>query len=304
VPGAPKAAPVVRKQALQAFLVQHQLLGFLIDVARLCAWLFLLVVIFLPLERLFALHPKRMFSRATAVDVGFFFVSGLVPSLLLAVPLSFLAWGAHALVPYKVQMAAANLPFWGRAAAALVVGEIGFYWGHRWTHEIPFLWRFHSVHHSVEDLYFLASSHAHPFDNAFVRLCGFIPLYALGLASPASAAGSLIPLLIIVVSTAWGFFIHSNLRWRLGPLEWVISTPAFHHWHHTIDEHRDHNYAANLPWIDRIFGTHYLPDHWPPAYGIETKLPTSLAGQLLHPFRMTEAVPAPAVETENVAVHT
>jgi hypothetical protein len=39
-----------------------------------------------------------------------------------------------------------------------------------------------------------------------------------------------------------------------------------------------------LPWWDRLFGTHYLPSHWPTAYGIEHKLPASLLGQLLHPI--------------------
>ena len=84
----------------------------------------------------------------------------------------------------------------------------------------------------------------------------------------------------------WGFFIHSNLRWRLGPLEWLIATPAFHHWHHTIGEQRDRNYAPMLPWIDWIFGTYYLPrNRWPSAYGIEAKLPDSLGGQMMCPFR-------------------
>lgn len=270
------------------YLDQQHLIAFLLGIARNCAWLALLVVIFVPLERLFARRPSKTLHKGVAADLGFFFISGLVPTLLLAVPLSLIAWGAHEVLPYRVQAFAAGLPFWARAAASLVVGEIGAYWGHRWTHEIPLLWRFHSVHHSPEHVYFLTSSHAHPIDNVFVRLCGFAPLYFLGLASPVSVSGNLIPTLIVIGTTIWGFFIHSNLRLRLGPLEWLISTPAFHHWHHTMTDHKDHNYAAMLPWVDRLFGTHYLPRHWPEAYGTETKLPTSLLGQLAHPFRRDE----------------
>lgn len=281
---------------LPSFLDQQYLAGFLINLARLCTWLVLLVAVFVPLERLFALHPKKAFRREMLADAGFFFISGLVPVILLAVPMSLLASGAHYLVPWRLQVAVAEMPFWLRAAAGLVVGEVGFYWGHRWTHEIPFLWRFHSVHHSPEHVYFLVSSHAHPFDNAFVRLCGLVPLYALGLANPVSVAGNTIPMLIIVVSTFWGFFIHANLRCRLGPLEWLITTPAFHHWHHTVDEHRDHNFAATLPWLDRLFGTHYLPRSWPPVYGINIKLPPSLGGQLVHPFRQPPRAAQSAVE--------
>ena len=52
-----------------------------------------------------------------------------------------------------------------------------------------------------------------------------------------------------------------------------MSTPAFHHWHHTNDENRDHNYAALLPAVDRLFGTHHLPAHWPPTYGVDEPPP-------------------------------
>jgi len=75
----------------------------------------------------------------------------------------------------------------------------------------------------------------------------------------------------------------------------VIATPAFHLWHHTLGEHRDRNYAPTLPWFDRIFGTYYVPkNRWPSAYGIETKLPGSLVGQLIHPFRAEPARATPA----------
>ncbi len=271
---------------MPSFLDPQHLLAFLVSVARLSAWLLLLTLIFLPLERLFGLHPKKFFRKGLVQDLGYYFVSGLVPGLLLVVPLSLVALGAHALVPQSMQEAVAAWPLWQRILAGLVVGEVGFYWGHRWTHEIPFLWRFHSIHHSAEHIYFLISSRAHPLDNVFTRLCGLIPAYILGVASPLTPTGSLVPVLVVLVATTWGFFIHSNLRWRLGPLEWVISTPAFHHWHHTKDAHRDRNYASMLPWIDRIFGTYHLPrNQWPSAYGIDTKLPSSLVGQLVNPFR-------------------
>ena len=256
------------------------------NVARLCAWLLLLALVFLPLERLFAVRPQKFFSKVLLQDLGYFFISGLVPGLLLAAPLSLVAFGAHAIVPYRVQAAVAAWPLWQRIAVGFVVGEIGFYWGHRWTHEIPFLWRFHSIHHSAEHIYFLISARAHPLDNMFIRLCGLIPAYVLGVASPLTRTGSLVPVLIVIVATAWGFFIHANLPWRLGPLGWLISTPAFHHWHHTLADHRDHNFASMLPWVDWIFGTWYLPrNRFPSAYGIETKLPGSLGGQLIYPFR-------------------
>lgn len=122
------------------------------------------------------------------------------------------------------------------------------------------------------------------------RLCGLAPLYILGLAAPGSGAGSMIPLIVMLVGTAWGFFIHANLRWRFGPLEWLISTPAFHHWHHTNDDpaHFNKNYSAMLPWVDYVFGTLYLPKTTPPCYGIDAPLPEGIVCQMAHPFRKSD----------------
>ena len=287
---------------MPSFLDPHNLLAFLTGVARQCAWLLLLVLIFVPLERLFALHPQKFFRKALAQDVGYYFISSLVPGLLLALPLSLVAVAAHAVVPHTLQATVAAWPLWQRVVVGFFVGEIGFYWGHRWCHQVPFLWRFHSIHHSAEHVYFLTSSRAHPVDNVFIRLCGLIPAYILGVASPLAPNGTLVPVLIVLVATMWGFFIHSNLRWRLGPLEWVIATPGFHHWHHTLGEQRDRNYASMLPLMDRIFGTHHLPrKQWPSAYGIEATLPDSLGRQLIYPLRPpppTQAAIAEPVVTD------
>ena len=158
-----------------------------------------------------------------------------------------------------------------------MAGEIGYYWGHRWSHEIPFLWGFHSIHHSAEEIDFLVNTRAHPLDMVFSRFCGLVPIYVLGLGGPVGPAGSVVPVLVTLIGTVWGFFIHANLRWRFGPLEWLISTPAFHHWHHTRTGPINRNYSSTLPWLDRIFGTHYLPrSEWPEAYGIKAKLPDTL----------------------------
>ena len=276
--------------------IDPRLLLYAKQILRLCIWLVLLAAIFTPLERLFALHPKKIFRKAILTDLGYYFLSSLVPSVLMSVPLAFVAWGVHRFIPTAITSAPATWPLGLRLAAAIVVGEIGFYWGHRWSHEIPFLWRFHSIHHSAEELDFLVNTRAHPVDMIFERLCELVPLYVLGLASPMSRSGSLIPILVILVGTVWGFFIHANLRWRLGPLEWVVATPAFHHWHHTNDgpAYINKNYAPMLPWIDRLFGTLYLPkDRHPEKYGIDQPIPPMLFDQLVEPFLVWRKEPEP-----------
>jgi hypothetical protein len=81
----------------------------------------------------------------------------------------------------------------------------------------------------------------------------------------------LVPVLVIVAGTIWGFFIHANVNWRLGFMERLISSPAFHHWHHSVNK----NYAPMLPWVDQMFGTLYLPEQWPEKYGIIPDPPSS-----------------------------
>ncbi len=260
--------------------------SYAVQLLRLSLWLVLLTVLFAPLERLFALHPQKFFRKAILTDLGYYFLSSLIPSLLLAVPLAMVAWCVHRLIPGAFTSAVASWPTWMRVAASFVVGEIGFYWGHRWSHEIPLLWRFHAVHHSAEHIDFLVNTRAHPVDMVFTRLCGLIPLYVLGLAAPVRGSASVVPLLVLLIGASWGFFVHANLRWRFGPLEWLIATPAFHHWHHTNDgpAYINKNYSPMLPWIDRVFGTLYLPKNQPTRYGIDQPLASTLIGQLLEPF--------------------
>lgn len=257
----------------------------LYDLARLATWLVLIFVVFLPLEQLFALRRRDLFSKRFASDLGYYFINSLIPGLLLGVPLMLAAWAGQHAVPYRVQAMVAAWPLWQRIVVGFVVGEIGFYWGHRWAHQIPLLWRFHAIHHAPEHVYFLISSRAHPIDNAFIRLCGLIPACVLGVASPLAPSGGVVAALIVIIATAWGFFIHANIRWRFGFLEWLIATPGFHHWHHTRSGPRDRNFASMLPLMDVLFGTAHLPRHeWPSVYGTETALPASLVGQLLFPF--------------------
>jgi sterol desaturase/sphingolipid hydroxylase (fatty acid hydroxylase superfamily) len=270
---------------MSSLLDPRFLTGLLSEVGRLCAWLALLALLFVPVERLFALRPRRLFSRSLPQDLGYYFISSLVPGMLLAVPLSLAAYGAHWLVPWRIQVFIAGCPIWERALAGLVISEIGFYWGHRWAHAIPFLWRFHSVHHSAKQIYFLISSRAHPIDNAFIRMCGLVPVALLGVATPLTRDGGTVAAILVLALTLWGFFIHANVRWRLGPLEWIVATPHFHHWHHTLGDQRNLNYASMLPVMDWLFGTFHLPSkEWPRTYGIDTEMSPTLLGQLVEPL--------------------
>jgi sterol desaturase/sphingolipid hydroxylase (fatty acid hydroxylase superfamily) len=290
---------------MQDFLgAHHHVMQFLLQAVRICVVLVILTVVFAPLERFFSIRKAKLFYRNWPVDLGWYFLDGLATTFLLGPPVALIAWAVHAAVPSAVTGWAAGLPIWWRMAGAMVVGEVGFYWGHRWSHEFPFLWRFHAIHHSAEHVGFLVNTRAHPIDMIFTRLCGLALLYATGFASPVplnggSLGGDIVPVLVLLVGSFWSYFIHANIRVRLGFLEEIISTPAFHHWHHTREDHKDRNYSSMVPVIDRIFGTFYLPRHWPEEYGADTPMPPSVTGQLLQPFAPASRreTPAPGSST-------
>jgi lathosterol oxidase len=83
-------------------------------------------------------------------------------------------------------------------------------------------------------------------------------------------------------------FIHANVRFRFRPIEWLVVTPRFHHWHHAAaPEAVDRNFAVHLPVIDRLFGTSYFPDgRWPEGYGLPGRsVPDGWLRQLAWPLR-------------------
>ena len=150
---------------------------------------------------------------------------------------------------------------------------VGNYWGHRLTHQVPFLWRFHAVHHSIEQMDWVASGRLHPLDSAFTQAFTIFPLFLLGY-----RAGTFAGVAVVVALLA--LFQHANVRLRFPVLRWVVNTPEWHHWHHAIDaEAQNKNFG--LPVVDKVFGTAYLPTGTHPT-GFGTHDPVPQLGYLRH----------------------
>jgi sterol desaturase/sphingolipid hydroxylase (fatty acid hydroxylase superfamily) len=272
-------------------IITPKLMTFAVDVWRLTLWLVLLAAVFVPLERLFTRGHVRPGRAALGGDLFYYFLNSMLPGVLLSLPIAALATVSQRLLPASYVALVASAPFWLLVALAVVIGEIGVYWGHRLSHEIPLLWRFHAVHHAPEHMNWLVNTRAHPVDMVFTRLCGLAPIYLLGLQSLGGHEAGSIAIITTLVGTVWAFFVHADLRWRLGPFEYLVATPGFHHWHHTNDGNINKNYAALLPMLDWVFGTMHLPGHWPPSYGIDQAQPTTVRGELLGPLRAGKAAP-------------
>lgn len=249
-------------------------------------WFLLNVIVysavFIPLERWFALRPDQpTFRKSWRVDLTYFFISSLavqVTTLLTLKPAMVLfEWAS---VPSVTDWIASQ-PLWAQFLAILVLSDLVQYWVHRLFHT-PWLWRFHAVHHSAEQMDWLAGSRLHIVDVAVTRGLTYVPTYILGFAEPAIFA-------YVALVSVQATFIHANLRFEFGPLRWLIATPQFHHWHHAVDrEGIDKNFAVHLPVVDWLFGTFHLPaGRWPRNYGLSDgeRLPEWFSLQFLYPFR-------------------
>ena len=246
-----------------------------------CLNLFVLALLFVPLELVFARLPQQgVFRRGWLTDLLHFGVSHLAVQLTVLLTLlpaaMFFRWAVHP----GFQAAVASQPLLLQFAEIVIVADLSEYAIHRLFHRVPMLWRFHSIHHSAEALDWLAASRIHLVDAIITRALAFIPLYVLGFAEAAVYA-------YLIFVSFHAIFVHTNVRFTFGRLAWIIGTPRFHHWHHSAQpEAVDKNFAIHLPVIDRLFGTLYLPERaWPSAYGIAgSAVPERYPAQLVFPF--------------------
>lgn len=239
-----------------------------------------LALIFAPLERVFPARPQQaVLRRELAIDGAFFLGQYLAFSAVAVVVLATVDQATAGLWPLSLRTWSMGLPLWAQAALALVLGDLLTYWFHRACHAWGPLWRFHAVHHSAEELDWLAAHREHPLDGIATQLCVNLPGIALGL--PFAALGGL-----VAFRGLWAILIHSNVRLPLGPLGLVLGAPELHHWHHARVERTRHNFANLAPYLDLLFGTYHRP-RGPETYplGLTTPWPRRYFAQLLRPFR-------------------
>jgi sterol desaturase/sphingolipid hydroxylase (fatty acid hydroxylase superfamily) len=257
-------------------------------VLGLVGWLAAMALLFGVFERLRPARSQRFLRRDLGVDLAYYFLSGIVPAFAVAAATVAVSWVVSGWVPTRFMTTVAELPLGLRVALLIVVGDAAYYGIHRASHVVPWLWRFHRIHHSPTELDWLVNTRAHPVDLMVARVVPLVPLLVFGLRQPGLRDMEAVAALYLTLTTVWAFFVHANVRVRLGPLEHVITSPAFHHWHHHqeagVPQHC--NFASLLPVLDRLFGTWHLPrDRLPKVYGAADPLPPTLAGQLLSPFR-------------------
>ncbi len=150
---------------------------------------------------------------------------------------------------------------WLSFIALMVAQDFFYYWFHRASHRIRWMWAAHVVHHSSERMNFSTAfrqSLMYPLAGMWVF---WLPLVIIGF-DPAWVV------FVVLLNLGLQFFVHTQAVGRLGPLEWIFNTPSHHRVHHGRNpQYIDKNYAGILIVWDRLFGT-YEPERETVEYGI------------------------------------
>ncbi|PAU64659.1 sterol desaturase family protein [Pseudomonas indica] len=239
-------------------------------------------IVFIPLEKLYAKDPEQNILRPHwRTDLAYFFVSHMLVQFILifatASSTLVVGWAVSGGFQAKVQA----LPWFVQFVLAVFVADLGQYWLHRLYHTIPWLWRFHAVHHSSTAMDWLAGSRIHFVEILLTRTAVLVPLLLMGFSSQALNA-------YVILVGIQAVLAHANVRIDGGWLNYLLVLPRYHHWHHAKDPaYAYKNYAIHLPLVDMLFGTFKLPPkEWPSRYGVLGKaLPDGILRQHLYAFQ-------------------
>lgn len=224
-------------------------LGGLIDARVLAIGIVGLAVLALfALERLFPLRRPRYALGSRLLVNGVMSVLTYGTAFLLVRPVQGLAMGWTERQDFGLLHLLPDVPLvqW---AGSLLLLDLTFYYWHRANHQLPFLWRFHNVHHFDPDLDVSTGFRFHPGEVALSALFRMVQIALIG---PLLAAF----LVYEVVFQIETFFHHSNLRLppRLdAALSWVIVTPRMHGIHHSQRRTETNaNYSTVVTLWDRL----------------------------------------------------
>jgi sterol desaturase/sphingolipid hydroxylase (fatty acid hydroxylase superfamily) len=240
--------------------------------------------LFVIIEKLFPLYKGQSVFRAEwQTDLKHFAANHFMVGLVLLTVNFVLHHAFGALVSAPFQQWVQGIPFIPQLLLCILIADLAQYWTHRAYHEVPFLWKFHSVHHSTKTMDWLAGSRQHMLEIVVTRVCVVAPLFVLGFSEAVMNA-------YILIVGFQAVFNHANVHLPWGPLKYLIVTPDFHHWHHSSDtEAIDRNYAAHYSFLDYLFGTAVKSERkFPERYGVVGDyMPDGFLKQQMFPFRAT-----------------
>jgi sterol desaturase/sphingolipid hydroxylase (fatty acid hydroxylase superfamily) len=239
-------------------------------------------VVFIFIEKMFPIYRGQpVFRPGWQTDFTHFIFNHFVVGLILLI----VNLAIHRLFNWALyeplQKGIQALPFVIELFLIVLVADFVQYWTHRAYHEVPFLWRFHSVHHSAKFMDWMAGSRQHVLELIVTRVGVLGMIYVLGFSK------EVIDAYIIIVGFQ-AVFNHANVSLPWGPLKYILVTPDFHHWHHSSDQEAlDRNYAAHFAFLDYLFGTAVKSERrFPDNYGVlGDYMPEGFVKQQTFPFK-------------------
>lgn len=134
--------------------------------------------------------------------------------------------------------------------AAVFIMDFIRYWIHRWMHQVPLLWRVHSLHHMPERLGAMSTARGNPLDDVIIYSPELIVLFVLGFDKE---------IMLGLYSVVWiiPLITHSNVEFPVTRLASFFQLPTYHLIHHAYNDATTptHNFAEILTFWDRVFGT-------------------------------------------------
>jgi sterol desaturase/sphingolipid hydroxylase (fatty acid hydroxylase superfamily) len=267
-------------------LQQRSRPGELVD-TKLAALIGFVVVplVCVTIERLWPSIPTQsLIRRGTASDALWYVVEAFVARAVAPWAINcallpvMLLYGMTAERFYRGFGLAAGIPFWWQVPVVFVLADFLSYWQHRLFHRLP-LWPIHAVHHSSTELDWLSSGRFHPLNELGAQLIYVTPILACGF--------HLYTFLVLAPFTAWyAVLLHANVDWTFGRLRYVVASPVFHRWHHTLaEEGRDKNFSGILAVWDVVFRTFHMPqDRVATIFGSSDPVPNGFLPQLGYPL--------------------
>ncbi|WP_444997696.1 sterol desaturase family protein [Aliikangiella sp. IMCC44359] len=177
----------------------------------------------------------------------------------------------------------ANIPLWLEIVLTLLLTSLGTYVFHRASHELPWLWRFHGIHHATHKVNVGNNALNHIFDVFGRRLLAQLPMALIGISPPAL-------FVVSVFNIAQGYFSHANVDVKLGWLNYWVGSPEQHRLHHSVDITEAGHYSVDITIWDRLFNSYFWqPGRKPIEIGVRKPntfpLSNDIFKNLIHPFR-------------------
>jgi sterol desaturase/sphingolipid hydroxylase (fatty acid hydroxylase superfamily) len=180
-------------------------------------------------ERIWPAEPRPVLARGHVQDACYVALHAIVviPLMTLLGVGSAALIGGHAgwIELHPVQ----NWPGWLLIPLTVVAMDMANWLAHFADHRLGFLWRFHALHHSQEELSVLTSFRAHPLMHTTGFVLATVPVVAV-------MPGRPIAPVLITIYVCIGTLQHANLRWTFGPAGRLIVSPAYHRLHHARED--------------------------------------------------------------------